>query len=88
MAGWYMGAKFGLGLLSIDRETFAQSLFLKGVQGQRNSFNPNLYGSPEQRVSAMRFGFDYGYHQIQYRHEPDVYEAAQEGYTTVRGMAK
>jgi hypothetical protein len=86
MAGWYLGVKFGQGV-AVDREAFAQFLFIKGVQGQRNSFNPNLYGSPEDRVTSMQAGFDLGLRQVR-ANDRDANKALQSGYAFVQGMSR
>lgn len=86
MAGWYLGVKFGRGV-AVNREAFAHYLFVKGVQGQRNSFNPNLYGSPQDRVTSMQTGFDLGLLQVR-TNEIDVNSALQAGYIFVRGMSR
>lgn len=88
LAGWYMGVKYGLGLMSVDKDVFGESLFLKGVPGQRDSFSPTQYGSPEQRVRAMHFGFDFGRRQARDTSRPDVDAAANYGFVIVRAMAR
>lgn len=85
LAGWYLGVKAGMGR-RIEPDVFARSLFVRGEVGP--GFNETLYGSPAQRVDAMRAGFSLGWDQITRRGRLDREFAAQQGYDRVADIAR
>jgi hypothetical protein len=75
LAGYYFGRDRSHSRQQV--EVFAASLFSKGDY----DFNdPNHHGTPQQRVQAMRRGYDIGESSM------DVTPAAREGADFVRGL--
>jgi len=54
MSGWYMGLKTVFGL-RLNLEAFEKALYLRG---RSRYFNNPDYGTSEERVGAMRAGYD------------------------------
>jgi hypothetical protein len=84
LSGWYVGAKLSGGLIQLDPQVFASALFLKG--STLGYFNENAYGSPQQRVDAMRMGLKFGFENTRQNGRPNIIAAAERGYTEVKQL--
>jgi hypothetical protein len=80
MAGWYLGTKQATGL-RVATDSFARFLHVRGGEG--GFFNPDDYGSPERRVTAMRRGFQVGEANLRKFKFANPYAAAEMGYAFI-----
>lgn len=78
LAGWYLGCKVAMGFRRIDIDVFSKTLYSRG--SKKSYFDPDDYGRPEVRVSAMRAGFHHGIKWFDPNKLPDLYYAVDEGY--------
>ncbi|WP_143328241.1 hypothetical protein [Caballeronia pedi] len=83
LSGWYLGLKGQV----INSEAFSETLFEKG-QKNTGFFDPDAYGSPEQRVNAMLNGLENGERTARSRDFIDVDTAANKGYHFVAEIAR
>lgn len=84
MAGWYLGLKYRI----VNPDGFARSLYQKPGDNRTGFFDPNNYGSPEQRVAFMMAGFKAGKTAASGTTKPLIWDAANEGYRAVSAIVR